>query len=63
MKQPNTAGLVKPVQIRLTPETHQWIKEKSEKQDRSANYVINAILETAQTNERTQQAQPQGAQA
>jgi predicted HicB family RNase H-like nuclease len=58
MKAPNTKGLVKPVQIRLKEKVHQWVKQQSDEQDRSANWVINKILDEAYT--RAQQQQTQG---
>ena len=51
--------LAKPVQVRLKPELHEWVHSQAQDQERSANWVINKVLEEA----RAKTLQPQGAQA
>ncbi len=39
----------KPVQVRMKAETHKWIHEQAQAEDRSANWIINAVLEAARS--------------
>lgn len=55
MEQKLTPGLVKPVQARLTPENNQWLEERKQAEDRSANWVINNVFDQARA--RAQQTQ------
>lgn len=55
MENKHTPGLVKPVQARLTPENSQWLQERKEAEDRSANWVINNVFDQARA--RAQQTQ------
>ena len=45
---------IKPVQVRLKPEIHEWVHQEAKAQDRSANWIINKVLETAKTQGVTQ---------
>lgn len=47
--------LPKPVQVRLKPELHEWIHSQAAAQERSANWVINKVIEDARS--KTQQLQ------
>lgn len=49
----------RPVQVRLKPELHQWVHQQAKTQERSANWIINKVLE--QASARSQQLE--GAQA
>lgn len=49
--------LAKPVQLRLKPELHEWVHTLAQAQERSANWMINKMLEDA----RIRSAQHQGA--
>lgn len=49
----------KPVQVRLKYELHEWVHQVAQTQERSANWVINKLLEEAHAKAQ----QPQGAQA
>ena len=48
----------KPVQVRLKPELHAWIHAQAQAQERSANWIINKVLEEASIQP---QQQTQGA--
>ena len=39
----------KPVQVRMKSETHAWIHARAVELDRSANWIINKILEEARS--------------
>lgn len=41
--------LPKPVQVRLKPELHEWVHAQAAAQERSANWVINKVLEDARS--------------
>ncbi|MBO1007090.1 MULTISPECIES: hypothetical protein [Acidovorax] len=51
--------LPKPVQVRLKPELHEWVHSQAAGQERSANWVINKVLEEA----RAKTLQPEGVPA
>lgn len=51
--------LAKPVQVRLKPELHEWLHDQAQAQERSANWVINKLIEEARANAK----QTKGAQA
>ncbi|VTU34279.1 hypothetical protein RA8CHR_04941 [Variovorax sp. RA8] len=42
----------KPVQVRMKAETHKWIHEQAHAQERSANWIINHILEQARASQK-----------
>jgi len=37
----------RPVQVRLKPELHAWIHARAAEEERSANWIINKVLEDA----------------
>ena len=39
----------KPVQARLKPELHAWLHEEAAKQERSANWILNKLVEEAKS--------------
>lgn len=39
--------LAKPVQLRLKPDLHEWVHKQAMAQERSANWIINKLLEDA----------------
>jgi predicted HicB family RNase H-like nuclease len=43
----------KPVQVRMKAETHQWIHEQARAQERSANWIINRVLDEARMRQST----------
>lgn len=51
--------LAKPVQLRMKPELHGWVHAQAQAQERSANWIINKLLEEAHARAKQQ---PQGAQ-
>ena len=55
MNTKHAAYLAKPVQLRLKAELHEWVHEQAKAQERSANWIINKLLEDAQS--RAQQLQ------
>lgn len=57
MHDKDAPGYTKPIQIRVGPDIHQWLKEVSAKEDRSVNYVITQMLIEARARR-----QPQGVQ-
>ncbi|WP_157103483.1 MULTISPECIES: hypothetical protein [unclassified Variovorax] len=46
MSTPNTMH-PKPFQVRMKAETHRWIHDQAKAQERSANWIINRVLEEA----------------
>lgn len=57
--------LAKPVQLRLKPELHEWVHAQAQAQERSANWIINKVLEDACARAKHANLvalQPQGAQ-
>jgi predicted HicB family RNase H-like nuclease len=46
----------KPVQVRMKAETHSWIHEEARRQDRSANWVINHLLDRARSEQLSQES-------
>lgn len=44
----------KPVQLRLKPELHAWVHAEAERQERSANWIVNKLLEVACANSQQQ---------
>ena len=47
----------KPVQVRMKAETHRWIHEQAQAQERSANWIINRVLEQARQQQQKGQSQ------
>ncbi|MBS0343414.1 MAG: hypothetical protein JSS56_23155 [Proteobacteria bacterium] len=47
----------KPVQVRMKAETHRWIHEQAQAQERSANWIINRVLEQARAESQKGQQQ------
>ncbi len=43
----------KPVQLRLKAELHEWVHAEAKAQERSANWIINKLLDEAR--QRTQE--------
>jgi len=39
--------VLKPVQLRLRPELHEWVRVEAAKIERSANWLINKVLAEA----------------
>lgn len=48
----HTDYMAKPVQLRLKAELHAWVHEQAKAQERSANWIINKLLDDAR--QRTQ---------
>ena len=46
--------LPKPVQLRIKPELHAWIHAQAKAQERSANWIINKLIEEACTQRQAQ---------
>jgi predicted HicB family RNase H-like nuclease len=45
----------KPVQVRMKAETHRWIHEQARSQERSANWIINRVLDEARAQQSANQ--------
>ena len=41
-----------PISVRLSDENREWLERKAAEDDRSLNYMINKIIETARTSDR-----------
>ncbi|WP_086922269.1 hypothetical protein [Variovorax sp. JS1663] len=48
---------LKPVQVRMKAETHRWIHEQAKAQERSANWIINRVLEQARLQQLTRNSE------
>lgn len=53
MNTPSTPMHPKPVQVRMKAEMHQWIHAQAQAQERSANWIINRVLEQARAQQPT----------
>jgi len=48
----------KPIQVRVDPATHRWLKEEAVKQERSMNWLLNRLIGEAAAKAQ----QPRGVQ-
>lgn len=46
----------KPVQARLKPELHAWLHQMAAEQERSANWILNKVIEEAKKRSEAQHA-------
>lgn len=53
--------VVKPVMVRLAPDSYLWLQQQAAQQERSANWIMNKMVEEARAKHAA--AHPQGAQA
>jgi len=54
MQSKDSPGYTKPIQVRVGPDIHQWLKEVAVREDRSVNYIINQVLVAARAKQETQ---------
>ena len=47
---------IKIVQLRIPAELHDWVREKADSDERSANYVITKIIEQARERDEQKEA-------